>query len=338
MNFVSVGDMARAFQLRHHSGALKTQLAQLSDELTTGRKQDTAAALRGDFTTLGGVEASLASLKSYKAAAAEATLMVDTMQAALGSIQSMTARAGPALIAFATTATPESISAKTADVHDKFMQTITALNSNAGGRYVLSGAATDRRPVAEGADILGWLRTAVSGQLSARDIDTAISAWFDAPAGGGGFVDLAYQGSANPLTGVPVAPGDIVDLPATATSAELRNVLKGLATGALLAEGLLAGDDTERARLTRLAGERILSADGGLIALQSQLGIRQQSIGAAETRNAAETATMSKVRSALAEADPYDTATALEAVRAQIETLHSLTARNARLSLANYLK
>ncbi len=338
MNFVSVGDMARAFQLRHQSGALKNELTRLSQELTTGRKQDTAAALRGDFTSLAGIEGSLAVLASYKGATAEATLLAETMQTSLGTIQSLTAQAGPSLIAFATTATPEAIAAKTSDVHQKFQATVNLLNTNTGGRYALSGAATDTRPVADASQILDWLRSAVSGEVGASGIAAKVDAWFDAPVGGGGFLDLAYKGSSQPLAAIPIAPGETADLAVTAADTEIRNTLKGLAIGALVSEGLLTGNDQERARLTRLAGERILNADRQVVAVQARLGIQEEAITTAATRNAAETATLSVARSALAEADPYDTATALEAVRTQIETLHTLTARNARLSLVNYLK
>lgn len=338
MNFVSVGDIARAYQLRNQSHGLKSELTRLSQELTTGQRQDTAAALRGDFSTLAGIEGSLSVLSSYKGASAEATLLAETMQTALGTIQSLTAQAGPSLISFSTTTTPEAISAKTADVHQKFMATIDLLNTNTGGRYVLSGAATDRQPVAKGADILDWLRSHISGKISASEIADSIDGWFDAPPSGGGFLDVAYGGSAQPLAGIPIAPGETADLAVSAADPEMRNTLKGLAIAALVSEGLLAGDDVERARLTRLAGERILAADRGIVGVQARLGIQEETISAAQTRNAAETATLSVTRSALAEADPYDTATALEAVRAQIETLYTLTARNARLSLTNYLK
>lgn len=338
MNLISVGDMARAYQLRHQSQGLKSELTRLSQELTTGQRTDTAAALRGDFSTLAGIEGSLAVLTSYKGAAAEATLMVETMQTALGTIQTMTSQAGPSLIAFSTTTTPEAIAAKTADVHQKFMAAIDLMNANTGGRYVLSGAATDRKPVADGAQILDWLRGHVAGQISASDIAAAVDGWFDAPPGGGGFVDLAYGGSAQPLAGIPIAPGETADLRVSAADPEMRDTLKGLALAALVSEGLLPGDHIERARLTRLAGERIIAADRSIVGVQARLGIQEETIAATQSRNAAETATLHVTRSALAEADPYDTATALEAVRAQIETLYTLTARNARLSLTNYLK
>ena len=55
-------------------------------------------------------------------------------------------------------------------------------------------------------------------------------------------------------------------------------------------------------------------------------------------RNAAETARLERARNDIVAADPYDAATALEAVRLQTETLYSVTARLSQLRLSEYLK
>ncbi len=46
---------------------------------------------------------------------------------------------------------------------------------------------------------------------------------------------------------------------------------------------------------------------------------------------------MEIARTELIGADPYDTATEMEAVQGQLETLYTVTARLSRLSLADFL-
>ena len=59
--------------------------------------------------------------------------------------------------------------------------------------------------------------------------------------------------------------------------------------------------------------------------------------GVPAIRNAAEASALQIARNGLVAADPYDTATAIQAVQTQIETLYTLTARLSRLSLTDYL-
>lgn len=338
MNFISVGDMARVFQMRHQSGALRQEAARLTSELTTGQKQDTGAALRGDFSTLAGIDGSLSALSAYKSATTEATLVADTMQTVLTGIRALTSRGGPALLSIAETDSATTVTARSGDARQSFLATIALLNTSSGGRFAMAGAASDQMPVASGSDMLGWLREAVDGETGATGIVAKLDAWFDAPAGEGGYLDLAYRGSTEAIGPIPLGAGETTNLPFTAADPEVRDTLKGLALAALVSDGLLAGDDIERARLTRIAGQKVMSGDERLIAMQTRLGMQEQTIAVATSRNAAETTALTTARAGLAEADPYETATALEAVRNQIETLYTVTARMSRLSLTNFLK
>ncbi len=338
MNFISVGDMARAFQMRHQGSAMRQEINRLNTELTTGRKLDTGAALRGDFSTLAGIEGSLTSLAAYKTTTTEATLVSGTMQTVLSGIRNLTKTAGPAMVSTAETASAAAVDARAGDARQSFIATIGLLNTSAGGRFTMAGAASDQVPVASASDILGWLRDEVSGEIGANGVAAKVDAWFDAPPGGGGYLDHAYNGSAEPVGPIPLGPGEAAHLPFTAGDPEVRDVLKGLALAALVSEGLMQGNDVERARITQIAGQRVMSGDERLIAAQARLGMQEQAIAGATARNAAETTALTTARSAIAEADPFETATALEALSTQMETLYSVTARMSRLNLTSFLR
>lgn len=337
MNFVSVGDLARSFHLRRQSASMKQQLDQLSLELSTGKKADWAAETGGDYTSVAAIEHDLAALSSFQTANTEASVMAETMQTTLESISSMSQDAGASLISTLKTASDETIDAATTDAKQKFLSAVSALNTSVGGRFVMSGAATDTAPLISGEDMLTALDGVVSGLTGTQDVAQAVSDWFDAPAGGGGFLDTAYQGSDVALGAIPVSARDQADLSVTAADSGIRGTLKGLAMAALVADGLFAGDTEERGRMAREAGSYVLSAQSEIVSTQARLGVQQELISDATTRNDAETAALTIAKSEIAEADPYETATAIEAVQSQIEALYTITARLSNLNLSNYL-
>ena len=337
MTYVSVGDMARLFQLRQHSVDLQRTATRLTQEATSGQVADVAGRVGGDFTALAGLDRDLSALSAHQMAASEAELFAGSLQSALGTVQDMASDLAPTLLSFATTSAPTLVNAAASDAREKLFATVGLLNTQVADRHLLSGTATDRSPLAGGQQILDALTAAVAGQTTVTGADAAIQAWFDAPPGAGGFIDTIYQGAPDPLAPWAVGQGEAVAIDLRATDPALRTALRGLATAALVDQGILAGDLTARAELTRRAGEILTGADGGLAALRADLGAAEARIETAQTRNGAERAAVEIARTRMLAADPYETATALEAVSTQIETLYTLTARLSRLNLSEYL-
>ena len=88
-----------------------------------------------------------------------------------------------------------------------------------------------------------------------------------------------------------------------------------------------------------LADQRdgLLAAQGGVTALRAELGTTQARLDAATSRHQSQVTALNIAKSGLVSVDPYQTATELEAVRLQLETLYSVTARVSRLTLAAFL-
>ena len=338
MNYVSVGDMAQAFQMRRHNVELQKHLTRLTEELTTGRKSDLSEAVSGDFKALAGIERSLKAGAAFEVSAAEAALFAETLQSALENVSTMATDLTPSLLMAGSNAGKHAVDNVAGDARQKFHAVVSALNTQVADRYVLSGAASDKQPLSGSQDILDALLAVTSGQITASGVEAAVAAWFNAPAGGGGYVDLAYGGSARPLAPFQTGPGSEAQLDMTAATPALRDLLQGFAIGALLAEGLLAGDTTERATLTKRSGEVLTAANTEITELRARVGSVERHIADARTRNAANISALAIARNGITAADPYDTASALEAVQGQLETLYTLTARLSRLSLADVLR
>jgi flagellar hook-associated protein 3 FlgL len=96
-------------------------------------------------------------------------------------------------------------------------------------------------------------------------------------------------------------------------------------------------DAAERKDLAGRGADLLLSGLQPLIAVRADLGVTEARIEEARVANAAETTSLAQARNGLVAADPFEAATALEAVTTQLETLYALTARVSRLSLTNYL-
>lgn len=338
MTRVSIGDMAQAFLLRRQGTDLKTALNTLTGELSSGRKSDLAAAVSGDFRSLAGVEHSLSTLASYKTATDEAALLATTLQKSLETVQTLASDLAPALTSAGTTGGATNVATSAADARQKLFTAVSALNVRVADRYVLSGAATDRKPILGAEDILTALSGAIAGQTTVSGIQAAVTAWFDAPPGGGGYRDVIYGGSAAALPPFAIGEGDTAAISLTATDDTIRQTLKGLSLGALVANGTLAGDPAGRAQLVRAAGDTLLSATTDIVTLRANLGSVEQHVATTATRNAAETTSLQITRNTIVAADPFETASELEAVKTQLETLYTLTARLSRLSLTDFLR
>lgn len=337
MTYISIGDMARSFQLRRHNVELQKHLATLTEELTTGVRSDIAETVSGDFKALAGIEHSLKLLDSYRTATSEAALFAESLQSVLGTVQDLAGEIAPALLSAGTLGSAQLVDTTTRDARQKFDSVVAALNTQLADRFLLSGAATDQRPLSAPQDILDALVLATAGQATAAGVISAVQTWFAAPPGGGGFSDMIYGGAGTPSR-VAIGPNETATLDVTALDPTLVDTLEGMALAALVAEGVLPGDDPGRALLSRTAGGVLLASNTDLSSLRARVGTVEAQIADSAERNAAQSTALGIARTGIIAADPYETASGLEAVQTQLETLYAITSRLSRLSLADFLR
>ncbi|MFC3181823.1 flagellin [Cypionkella sinensis] len=334
MAAISLGDMARSFMLRRHTVDLKQELQRLSNEVATGRVSDTAAHVSGDLTPITGIDASLARLKGYGAVTSEAGIFAGAMQTALGTVDALASDLGNALLSTSTGGSAALVDATGKDAEQRLETALSVLNTRFGDRSLFAGTMTTTAAVVDSDTFLTALTAAVSGAVSAQDVETAVNTWFDDPAG---YDALAYLGG-DPLAAVAIAPGEDARLDVTAKDPALRDTIKALAMAALLNRGVLAGESTGRQDLARRAGLNLLENKTDRTNLAARLGMAEAQIDAATTRNSNEISALQVARNGITEADPYETATRLDETEAQLEKIYALTARLSRLSLLDYLR
>ncbi len=338
MNLNNVGDRAQAQLLQRQNTDLKLRLTQLTGEMASGRKADVARAVGGDFRALAGIEHSLTTLAAFHAATSEAAGLTDALQKALETVQTVSSDLAPSLISAGTTGGATHVATAAFDARQKLFSVVAALNVRVGDRYALSGSATDQKPVLGAQELLDGLKLAATGQVTASGVMTAVDNWFAAPAGGGGYLDLIYDGSATALAPFQIGDTGQAHLSLTANDVTLRDTLKGLALAGLVAEGVLIGDLTGQTVLMQSSGQTLLARSSDLAVLRANLGSVEAQIHDVAARNQAESSALEIARNAIVAADPFETANKLEATRTQLETLYAVTARLSHLSLADFLR
>lgn len=332
----SIGDMAQHFFLQRQLYQLKSDMNTLAQELSSGRSSDISAKLGGDFSALSGIDHTLAQLGAFQRSNDEAALFTQSVQAALGAVQSLAGSTAPALLSAADTGFENHLGPAVHDARSKFDEAVAVLNREVAGRSLFAGAATDARPLVDASAMLADIQAAIALETTAAGVRSVVNTWFDDP--GGGFETMAYLGATTNLAPFQTGREETAQLDVRADDDSVRTTLKGFALAALVAEGALAASSAERSQLVRQAGEVLFAGEGAILAQRAELGIIEERIERAAVANGIEITGLTLTRAEIVEADPFETATALEAAQTQLETLYTLTARLSRLNLTDFLR
>lgn len=332
------GDLARSYMLGRQSSDLKTRLASLAQEMGSGRKADLSTAVGGDYRVLAGLEHTLQTLSAYGTSASEAALLAQTQQEALNLVQTATSDLGPSLLSAASNGVTAQITTAAGQALGQFDAVLSGLNVSVGGQYAFSGDGVDHQPLPSAQDVLDTLGPVVAGQTTVAGLVAAVDAWFDAPPGGGGFLDQAYGGSQSARAQIQIGPTTSASITITAADPALRGALKGLALSSLVAQGSFSGSPVAQAAVLSAAGTRLIDSGDDLTGLMAELGVAQQAIEGAQTQNSATASALEIARNTIVTADPYETATALQSTQQQLEALYTVTARLANMTLADYMR
>jgi len=335
MSLHSIGDLAQSFVLQRQNTELKSQMARLSAELSSGRTENVTDHLAGNFGHLADIEHDLVLLDARRGTATEARTFTAAMQTALERVQDLAGGLGESAVL--TAAAPGDISLDVTARHARgnLESIVSALNTDVVGRSLFAGATVESAALEPADTLLTAARAAVAGETGAAGVEAALQAFFDDP--GGGFETLVYQGANTDLAPYRLGDGASVELSLRADAQALRDTLRHTVATALAGDETLALSKEARRTLVQRAGEGLLTAAEGLTGLRAGLGFTEARIDQSESRIAAELTSLEFARSELLAVDPFETASQLEQVQFQLETLYTLTARSARLNLVNFL-
>ncbi|MBU2956883.1 flagellin [Paracoccus sp. 1_MG-2023] len=333
MTVTGTGDQARAYALQLSSNRLKSTLNTLTREVASGEVADLGQRVQGNTRTLNDIETRLSQTRQLQQNGSEAANQLEGLQNIFEALRLTTGTLAVELVSDPLLQGGFSLQTRITQGATAFETVVQQLNGMNAGRFQLSGTATDQRSLPSSAQMLDQLQTAIGGATDAAQIEAAVSAWFDDPAGG--FM-TSYGGNQQPRT-IPVSEGTEIAITTTAADPGIRDMLKGLAMVALMDRGVLAGDQAGQKAMIQAGGQAMLTADGAILAEMGRIGLQQEVVERASTINGAAIATFEIARSDIRGADAFETAAALTEVESQLEALYAVTARLSKLSLVDYL-
>lgn len=335
MPVVSIGDMSQHFMSLRNTGNIKSDLARLGQELSTGKVSDISKHLGGDTQRLSGVSHSLDVLAAYTQSANETSSLLDHFQLTLGKVDDTRSKTADALLLISEHSQPNQISFAANTARIAFGDMVSAINTRHSGRSLFGGGNVDGPPLASAESMLTDIASAVGAASTTSDILQAIESWFDSPAGG--FSSMGYQGDTATNIERNIGEDKSVVIDIRADDLALREILKATALAAILPD--ISGNlsSREQGALLQTAGTNLLSTSSEGALLQSQIGRLQETVATSQAALASEKATLSIVHNNITSADPFETATKLEAIQLQLETHFAVTGRLSRLSLLEYI-
>lgn len=332
---IGTGDHAQSLMLRRTGSSLRQTVSRLTAELASGQNSDKPRAMGGNLLELSNVEHGLTLSAQHANSARLAATFLDTQQNVVDRIGQIAEHLSLDLRTSALASGKLAMVDAGERAKAGFKDAIGLLGSKIAGRQIFSGVAGDQRPFASSDDILGAVASSVPPNASAADIQAHVNAWF---AEGGPFENIAYTGADAAANATALGDGHSVHLEVTGTDKGIRDSLAGLALGALaqtLAPDLGLND---MRNLLGAGADALGSSAESRIALQARIGAQEARAADALARAEARAASLQIIRTELLEADPYETAMALESATQKLDALYLVTARLSRLSLTEYLR
>jgi flagellar hook-associated protein 3 FlgL len=334
MKIGALGDLAQSYAMQSRNTALKHEMQRLTAELTSGQVADMRKAAHGNVAYINDLERSLTKLDGYDLATREAIQFADGVQTALGRMSDLNVSFRNIMLSNTNPSFGQSPTSVLSEAKSTLEDMISTMNGSVGGRSLFAGTATDTRPLAPAEDLLAALGSAIAGAGSVDDMLAAADAWFDDPAG---FGTMGYRGSDRSLAPMALSDDKTAQLDLRADNPTFRDALKGLAVLALADDPVIGLTVAQQSELFQKSVDTVIGTSEGFVDLQAKTGFAESRLDAQAARNSAERATLEMARSSLLAIDPFETATELEQVQFQIESLYAITSRMSQLSLLNFI-
>ncbi|WP_425092264.1 flagellin [Tropicimonas sp. S265A] len=335
MTPVSIGDLAANLSSRLELSRVKSEVSTLSTELTTGLKEDISAQERGDFSRVSALERSVSITERYKTANAETALRLEIAQAALADIQTSVSESASQFLSVSGGQTPATLDTAAATAKLELQSVMSALNTSVGGSALFGGSITTNSPLAGVDSLLSALSTEISASPTAADAVAAIEAWFAYPVSG--FDNVIYSGSISNGIILPSSENSDVEFEIRANDPALKDTLQALSIAALAQDPVFAGDLDAQAEMVATSAEQLFSNESALAGIRGSLGALQARVEEDAVALEASRFTYETALNGVYAADPYETASKLDAATLQLETLYAVTARLSDLTLTRYL-
>ncbi|WP_157016381.1 flagellar hook-associated family protein [Mesorhizobium xinjiangense] len=333
--------------LRYSLMRMQSQLVKGQTEATTGKVADTGLALGARTGNSISLHRDVDRLKGIIDTNALVSSRLSASQEALSDIRA----AGESFLSAVAVAASGGAEKETAQQAGQLMlDTLTGIiNTSFNGEYIFAGVNTDIKPLNDysaGSDSkadfdaafqaeFGFAQTdAAAGNLTAAEIQ----AFLEGPAAAE-FTGTQWQDNWSNATDQGITSRiTLGETTETSVSANEEGIQK-IAMAATVVADLFNSELSEDAlrQIAEFATSLVGEALGDIATTQGRVGFVEQRVTQASERLTMQVDLFSETLLEMEGVDPYEAATRVEELRAQIETAYTLTARLNQLSLLRYL-
>jgi len=329
---ISVPDILSFSRISQNVADLKSRVDTTRTESVTGRYEDVTKQANGDVGGVHIIRKAIDDARLFRENIGVALSRAQVTQTIMSNIGADSSRIATEMTAAIGRDDQAMVNVLINDAAATLAVSFSALNVTFGGRSLFSGDATDRPPLAAPEQLIADIEAIMAGAVDAADAQTQIDFYFNNPAGG--FATSIYQGGVNDASSVEIAPGTRVDVSANASDQPIKDMLRGLATVAAAKSATFADVDSVILNGTSTA----LNAQAVLVDQRAAIGVNEQRLASAIERYETEETILTTLYNDKTLRDPFEAASELQLLETQLEASYLLTARMARLSLANFLR
>jgi flagellar hook-associated protein 3 FlgL len=311
---------------------LRGQAATARNEVTTGRIEklpEHLGSATGDAQLLRRAAQDIALRRDM---IARADLRGSVVQDTLASIQAASSGLQADIAAAIGRGDETAVRAAARDAEGALDTAIARLNARVEGGALFAGDASRSQALAPAATLISDISAIFAAAPNAAQLEADLDFYFNDPAGG--FAQNIYLGGSGDLYSIEIAPGERVGLTARADAAPFKDALRGLAVAVVAGA---APQSAMRDEALAKAGERLSAASDGVTELRADIGVEEKRAADARARLDVEETALNAAYNERTARDPYEAASRLTALEAQLEASYAMTARLSRLSLANYI-
>lgn len=335
MNITGNPDLLTNQRFRVQTARLSRQLHQAGRELTTGRREDLAAAAGGDMRKLFLLETGAASKAAFAAAAGRAGARAETTLNAIEQVRASTDGLAVNISAATERGDMESARRYAETARFAFGASVRALNTRYAGRSLFAGAEVGEAALRPAEEILDEAFAAVAGATDAADMRNQLRDWF--MQSGGGYETDAYQGD-DSSTRMQVNDGEYAQFEVSALDLPFRQALFGLALAVGTIENRLPQTPADEADSLNTAANALVGAQPGLVDLSADMGgLQEQAARAADDAETTRTQMETRLNDVVG-IDPYEAASRLTGLQGALESALTVKAMTRSLSFVRFIQ
>jgi|GEM_PF-3918480 len=338
--------------------SLQKSMIDRGNEVTTGKKQDLVAELKGEirnFVDLNSLRSSLINRQERLVTGDNRLAQMDIAVSEMGNLIEPFQKLQTQISII----NQDNINVYTDQAKSTLDGLQNALNIQWGGRYLFSGDAVLTRPI-ENIDQLttsvqqvmtDYAATLPTGEIASdaelEGLFTEINAVFDDTHLTTNFSNLVYNGSTNNMAGIEISEREIMQYDLRADSDDFRSTIKGIVMIAAndTLRSVIADDGVDNVQVNKLEKDYLSKAteftSGGItdmIGARASIGFKQERIS---FRQEGLDQTIFEYEARIGNyenADQYEAGVAYTEIQTQLEASFYVTSSLSDMSLLNYIR